>query len=427
MSEDGPRRPSHMNSPASAPPQESAPWKPETDRPTLSTGLPFVLAVWAASRLLYLVCGSIFARVLPVGGFYRLTPDVPFGTLNIWAHWDGAWYVGIAGEGYGASTPASTAFFPLYPLVVRSFTELFGGPVSIEALSIWAPLISLLCLPFALYFIYQIATQGWGERVGRNTVLAIALFPTTFFLNCAYTESLFLALSGGCIWALRVRKDLLVACVLGWLATATRNVGIFLMVPLALEWINNIERYRWRGWYLLVVPSGLLAYMGYLWARFGDPLLFYTAQGYWNRRHTGPVALVVDIFSEAFGSLGSLIGSAPPAGSALEGVLSRIHGANDAYSLLFLLFALALFGMGFRVLPLSLSLYTLLLLLTAVTFGKPATPLMGFSRYILVAFPIFITLATLLQSRRAMISWLSLSTAVSLVFCAFFVSWRFVA
>ena len=78
-------------------------------------------------------------------------------------------------------------------------------------------------------------------------------------------------------------------------------------------------------------------------------------------------------------------------------------------------------------LPLSLSLYTLLLLLTAITFGKPATPLMGFSRYILAAFPLFITLATRLHNCRAMISWLSLSTAVSLVFCAFFVSWRFVA
>ena len=88
---------------------------------------------------------------------------------------------------------------------------------------------------------------------------------------------------------------------------------------------------------------------------------------------------------------------------------------------------MALFGWGFRVLPLSLSIYTLLLIISAVTFGKPATPLFGFSRYILVAFPLFITLATLLESRRAMKAWLSFSTALSLLFCAFFVSWRFVA
>ena len=403
--------------------------KPGGDR--WSAGLLFVLAVYAASRLLYLVCGSIFARGLPVGPFYRLTPDVPFGKLNIWSHWDGIWYIGIAERGYEAAAPASTAFFPLYPLLVRSFAELFGGPISEGALSVWGMLISTLLLPLALFFVYRIAVDGWGEGVARGTVLILVFFPTTFFLNASYTESLFLTLSAGSLWAMRLRKDLLLACVLAALASATRNVGVFLFVPLLVEWVGDgglrAGRERWRGLYLILIPSGLLTYMGYLWVRFGDPFLFYSAQEYWNRRHTGPVTLVIDIFSEALGSLGALFGAGPPASTAMAGVLSRVHGANDAYSLLFLLLALVLFGLGFRVLPLSLSLYSCLLILTAVTFGKPATPLMGFSRYILVVFPLFITLATLLQSRRKMASWLSLSTAVSLVFCAFFVSWRFVA
>ena len=397
----------------------------------LSAGLRFVLAVYAASRLFYLISGSLLAYIVPVGWFYRRTPDVPVGTLNIWSHWDGIWYTQIAGEGYGASAPASTAFFPLYPLLVRSFAELFGGPLTQQALSVWAPLISLILLPFALYFIYQIALDGWGERVARGTVVILAFFPTTFFLNAAYTESLFLALSAGSLWAMRVRRDLLLACVLAGLAAATRNVGVFLVVPLLYEWVERgglaEGRERWRVVYLALVPSGLVAYMGYLWVRFGDPLLFYSAQEFWNRRHTGPLALVTDIFGEAYGSLQRLFGAQPPADSALGGVIERIHGANDAYALLFLLFTIALFGMGFRALPLSLSLYTLLLIISAVSYGKPATPLMGFPRYILVAFPLFITLATLLEDRRAMGTWLSFSAAVSLVFCAFFVSWRFVA
>ena len=395
------------------------------------SGLLVVLAVYAASRMLYLISGSLLAKVVPVGGFYRLTPDVPFGTLNIWAHWDGVWYTQIAAEGYEASAPASTAFFPLYPLLLRSFSELFGGPTSIEALSLWAPLISLLILPFSLYFLYHIALDGWGEQVAKGAVLSLAFFPTTFFLNSAYTESLFLALSAGSVWAIRVRRDLLLACVLGGFAAATRNVGVFLVVPLLYEWVRQggLEEggERIKGAYLALVPAGLVAYMGYLWVRFGDPLLFYSAQEYWNRRHTDPVTLVVDIFAEAFGSLKGLFGAQPPAGSALGSVIERLHGANDAYALLFLLFTVVLFAVGFRVLPLSLSLYTLLLLITAVSFGKPATPLMGFSRYVLVAFPLFITLATLLESRRALVTWLSFSAVASLLFCAFFVSWRFVA
>jgi len=52
---------------------------------------------------------------------------------------------------------------------------------------------------------------------------------------------------------------------------------------------------------------------------------------------------------------------------------------------------------------------------------------MGFPRYVLVAFPLFIVLAVLLENRRILAFWLVLSAVLSLVFCAEFVSWRFVA
>ncbi len=388
----------------------------------------FVLVVFAASRLFYLLAGALLAGLLPAGGFHRLTPDVPVGRLNIWAHWDGVWYSQIITEGYGAHAPASTAFFPLYPLLVRSFAELFGGPLSLGAASSWGMLISLAFLPLALYFVYRIAEDGWGEQVARATVLALAFFPTAFFFNSAYTESLFLALSGGSLWAARVRKDLLLGCVLAGLAGATRNVGVFLVVPLFIEWLKDARHYRWRGAYLALAPSGLVGYMVYLWWRFGDPFLFYSAQKLWDRRPVDPLTLTVDVFVEAYASVGKVLSPGAPASSALEGIIRRLHDPNDAYSLLFLLVTVALFVVGLRVLPLSLSLYTLLLFISAVSFGKPATPLMGFSRYVLVAFPLFITLAVLLEGRpRATGVYLSISAAASLVFCAFFVSWRFVA
>ena len=396
--------------------------------------LGFVLLVYAASRLFYLLAGALFAGVLPAGGFYRLTQDVPLGTLNIWAHWDGAWYARIAAEGYAERAPESTAFFPLYPLLVRSLAELFGGPISLGAASMWGTLLSLLCLPLALFFVYRVVEDGWGDTVARIATLALAFFPTTFFLNSAYTESLFLLLSAGSLWAWRVKGDLLLACVLGGLAAATRNVGVFLLAPLAYEWFRDARNSGWRGDLLLrgaclaLVPSGLVGYMGYLWARFGDPLLFYSAQEYWNRRPIDPLALAVDVVVEAYASLGEAFGTRTATGSALGDLIGRLHAPNDAYSLLFLLVTVALFVVGLRVLPFSLSLYTFLLLISAVSFGKPATPLMGFSRYVLVAFPLFITLAVLLEGRpRATGVYLALSAAASLLFCAFFVSWRFVA
>jgi hypothetical protein len=399
--------------------------KRETGKDTLSNGLLFVLAACAVSRLFYLLAGAVFANYLPAGPFHWLTPDVPLGRLNIWAHWDGAWYSQIAAEGYTNS--ASSAFFPLYPLLMRSFAELFGGPLSLGALSLWGVLISLAVLPLALYFIYHIAEAHCGEQTAKGTVLALCFFPTAFFFNAVYTESLFLALSAGSLWAVRVRKDFLLGCALAAFATATRNVGVFLVVPLAYEWLKNAREYRWQGAYLVLAPSGLAAYAAYLWLRFGDLFHFYSAQSYWNRRPTHLSTLAADVLVEAYESVIAVVGPPPPANSVLEGLMARLNVATDAYNLLFLLFAVALLLLGLRVLPFSLSAYAFLLVVPAVFFGKPETPLMAFPRYVLMAFPLFITLAVLLKNRRLLGGWLVLSAAASLVLCAEFVSWRFVA
>src|SRR5215210_9302103 len=171
-----------------------------------STGVAFMLAVYAASRLFYLISGSLLAYLVPTASFQRVTLDVPSRSMNIWSHWDGEHYITLAMGGYlNPPDNASPAFFPMYPLLLRSFADLFGGPITKEALSVWGPLISLLFLPFALYFIYQIALDEFDERVAKGAVLILAFFPTTFFLNAAYTESLFLALSAGALWAVRVR------------------------------------------------------------------------------------------------------------------------------------------------------------------------------------------------------------------------------
>jgi hypothetical protein len=397
-----------------------------------STGVAFVLAVYAASRMFYLISGSLLARVVPTSSFQRVTSDVPSGSMNIWSHWDGEHYVALAMGGYlQPPDNVSPAFFPLYPLLMRSFAELFGGPLSQSALSVWGPLLSLLFLPFALYFVYHIALDGWGQRVAEGSVLAFAFFPTTFFLNAAYTESLFLALSAGSVWAMRVRKDLLLACVLGGFAAATRNVGIFLVAPLMYEWIRGggLEEgnERWRGIYLALVPSGLVAYMGYLWIRFGDPLLFYSAQQNWGRQATGPLATAGRAWESAAEGAGRLLDPGLWAHPSLGNLADHLAGANNLYNLCFFVFAVVVLLAGLRDLPLSLSIYGFLLVAPATLFGTPESPLMGTPRYVLVAFPIFIVLGLLSRKKLLFGGWLVLSTLTSLALCALFVSWRFVA
>jgi len=393
-----------------------------------STGVAFVLAVYAASRLFYLISGSLLAYLVPTSSFQRVTLDVPSGSMNIWSHWDGEHYVRLAMGGYlHPPDDVSPAFFPLYPLLLRSFAELFGGPITKEALSVWAPLLSLLFLPFALYFIYRIALDAFHERVAKGTVLILAFFPTTFFLNAAYTESMFLALSAGSLWAMRVRKDLLVACVLAGFAAATRNVGVFLVAPLTYEWIKDIERFRWRGIYLLLAPGGLFAYMGYLWVRFGDPLLFYSAQESWGRQATGPLDTASRAWVSAVEGAGRLLDPDLWAHPSLRNVANQLAGASNFFNLAFFVFAMVVLLAGSRYLPLSLTAYGLLLVAPATLFGTLGSPLMGTPRYVLVAFPVFIVLALLFRTRLLLGGWLVMSTLISLALCGLFVSWRFVA
>jgi Mannosyltransferase (PIG-V) len=398
-----------------------------------SKGLGFVLLVYVTSRLFYLVTGALFARVVPVGSFQRVTSDVPFGTMNTWSHWDGEHYVALATGGYLQPPDyVSPAFFPLYPLLMRSFAELFGGPLSLGTLSLWGVLISLLSFPFALYFIYHITLQSFSESTAKNTVLILALFPTTFFFNATYTESLFLALSAASMWALRVRKDLLLGCALAAFATATRNVGIFLIVPLAYEWIRGGVGREEYGWWrgigcMVIASSGLAFYSAYLWLRFGNPLLFYTEQQRWGREATTPLTTLRNALLEGGEDLREFFDPRLRADPSLGLIVDHIGAASDAYNLAFLGIALLLLALGLRMLPFSLSAHSFLLILPPVFFGTPQGPLMGLPRYLLVAFPIFIVLGALLKDRRLLSGWLVLSGAASLVLCALFVSWRFVA
>ncbi|HET7269470.1 MAG TPA: hypothetical protein VFI90_00145, partial [Rubrobacter sp.] len=178
---------------------------------------------------------------------------------------------------------------------------------------------------------------------------------------------------------------------------------------------------------LALVPGGLIAYMGYLWLRFGDPLLFYSAQRDWGRRATGVLDTAGRAWESAVEGAGRLLDPGLWAHPSLGNLADHLSGANNLYNLAFFVFAVVVLLAGLRDLPLSLSIYGLLLVAPAALFGTPESPLMGTPRYVLVAFPIFIVLGLLSRNKLLFGVWLVLSAAVSLVLCALFVSWRFVA
>ena len=381
---------------------------------------PFVLAVFAGSRVLFLGVGALAAFLLP-GAEPGGSPLEPPGFLNYWAHWDGAWYSEIATQGYDERYPASTAFFPLYPLLVRVGSFIWDGP------AFWGVLVSLLSTLFTLYFVYRIAEKLYDVRAARAATLALAFFPTAFFLNAVYTEALFLVFTTGSIWAAYVRRDLLLAGIFGALAALTRNLGVLLLIPLFYEWLRNYREFGARGLVELgFVPAGLAAYGVYLWSRFGDPLVALRQQeAYWGRTLASPVTTLQNALDAAAGSANYLLEPAtlflnPSAGPSLE--------ASNALNLGFLVLFLVVAGVGLVLLPPGLSVYALALVLLPVLTPSPMFPLMSLPRFMLGAFPLFLVLGYVLsRNRPALFTWLVLSSVLGAALTALFVSWRWVA
>jgi hypothetical protein len=306
-------------------------------------------------------------------------------------------------------------------MLVRIGAALGGGP------ALWGVLVSLVATAFALYFLYRIAEKFRGREVARATVLAFAFFPTAFFLNAVYTEALFVAFAAGSFWAVYVRRDLLLAGLLGALAAATRNFGVLLLIPLAYEWLRNRREFGWWGaLWVGFVPAGLLGYMVFLWARFGEPMFFFRQQGvYWGRELTDPATALGMAWTRAGDGMrhfldpaALFLGRAP--GPGLE--------ASNTVNIVFLVLFLVLMGVGFALLPPGLSVYTFLITLLPVLTPSPLIPLMGFPRYMLGAFPLFLVLGYLLsRSRLALCLWLFAAGGLGMAFTILFVTWRWVA
>jgi hypothetical protein len=380
----------------------------------------FVLVAFSLSRLLFMGTGALAAVLLPQADPAG-DPLGPGGFLGYWAYWDGAWYAEIATEGYGDRAPASSAFFPLYPMLVKLGAAVGGGP------AFWGVLISLVSALLALFFVYRIAEKLYDARAARAAALCLAFFPTAFFLNAVYTEALFLALTAGSLWAALVRRDFLLAGLFGALAAATRNVGVLLLAPLFIEWARHRRELGPRGLLgMTLVPAGLAAYAAYLWARFGDPILFARQQGdYWNREVSGPLATLGDAWTAAGVGVGYVL---DPATLLLGTDATPALEASNVLNLVFLVFFLAVALAGLFVLPPGLWVYTAALVLLPALAPSPRFPLMSLPRFVLGAFPVFLVLGYLLsRSRWTLAAWLVFSGGLGGALTALFVTWRWVA
>lgn len=219
--------------------------------------------------------------------------------IGAFAVWDGEHYVRIADEGYSYDPErmSNVAFYPAFPLLGRAVARLTGWRTEYALLLVAQ--VSLLG-SFIMLGRYVTARTGEADSVQR-TLLAFGLFPTTFYLRMAYTESTFILLAILVLYGMKQRWPVVVLAVLAGAATATRAIGVALAPVLLLHvWERchaesslraALLSFTWRA--ILLGPLacwGLLGFMAYQQAAFGTPLASVQTQRHWAMRPSLPAA-----------------------------------------------------------------------------------------------------------------------------------------
>jgi hypothetical protein len=332
------------------------------------------------------------------------------------ARWDAVWYLSIAHHGYDG---ASTAFFPLYPLLVRALAP-FGQP---SALLLMGYFVSLLAFAGALFLLRRLAELELGAAAARRTVMLLAFFPGALWFGAPYSESLFLLLSVGAVYAARTGHWAWAgACAA--LASGTRSAGVLLLVPLALLWWRaRARRARDLAW-LALAPAGLAAFTGYLALARGDGFAYLHLQEVWYRSFAGPFGAVLEGAVAAWeGARQLLSGSRSPVYFEQAGGDPFVAAAHNLELFAFLVFAAVATAGVLRRLPAPYGAYTVAALALPLSFSVAPQPLMSLPRFVAVLFPLFMWLAT----RRGYRITLAVSALLLCVLTARYATWHWVA
>lgn len=342
------------------------------------------------------------------------------------ARWDSTWFLQIADHGYGDGG-ARAAFFPLYPLAVR-----VAGFVTGSAL-VGGVLVSVACLLGALVLLHRLTALELDIPAADATVWLVALFPVSFFGSAVYSESLFLLLSVGAVYAARTDRWAW-AGALAALAALTRSAGAVLVVPLALLW--------WRGGRgrralapalaLAAVPLAVAGFCAGL-ALAGLPAdAPFTAQRVWMREFAGPFVGVRD------GAVAAWQGARQLLSGQREHVYFTQAGGDPfvVARMNLMLFGFLVLGAGavvgvLRRLRVEYAAYVVAALALPLSYPVGPQPLMSLPRFELVLFPLFMWAGWWVsRPRRAALARpvaYALSAGLLVVLCAQFATWHWVA
>jgi hypothetical protein len=335
-----------------------------------------------------------------------------------WVRYDGGWYVDIARRGYWyiPDQPSSVAFFPAYPLLMRGVGRV------IDNIPLAGIFITMASGAGALVAFHQWCRDRLSPQAALTAVACLALYPYAYYLyGAVYGDALFLLCALVAFLAFE-RDHMVVAGLAGAAATGTRLVGVAVVVGLVVGVVERRRvvtradgrrpafawrRLRPRDAGVLLSVGGLAAWMGYLWNRFDDPLLFQTIQAEWGQQSGWRTWFKLDFF---------VAWRTYPGRFYTHGLLIQ------AVLLALVVLVIPVVGrrFGWR--------YGAYVATLVAIPAVGSQDLQGMGRYLLGAFPAFAVLGSLLADRPAVRRWaLLLSAVVLVVFTGMFANGRYIS
>lgn len=226
----------------------------------------------------------------------------PVKVLDNFQRFDSYWFLNIARNGYRyfgvqeqidrtsripQERETNITPFPLYPASIW-LLSLAVGDRTLSGI-----MISLGCFLASLLLLYRMVREDHGDRVAGRAVLYLSIFPTSWFYNAIYSESLFLLLTLLCLHQARKGRAL-AAGLFGMGASMTRLAGGLLVAPVAAEFMMRDDwRIKWRNLFPAFLAGALttlgwFGYFIYLRGLTGSIFSYFIAQRGWHKGFAAP-------------------------------------------------------------------------------------------------------------------------------------------
>ncbi|OGM75350.1 hypothetical protein A2382_04665 [Candidatus Woesebacteria bacterium RIFOXYB1_FULL_38_16] len=336
--------------------------------------------VYATLSRLYLLIISILSPLfLPLyqGYLGKELLSSPY-FLWSWANFDGRHYIEIAQIGYRRF---NYVFFPGYPILIKLLSLLFHPVIS-------GITISLVCFFLLVKYLNKLILLDYKKNISQLAILLLIFFPTSFYFQSVYTESLFVLLSVLTFYFARQKKWLQSGIAAG-LLTLTRHSGLAIIPALFAEWYFSKKHPRKINLKEIIkelLPMLFLAFLGfaifllYLQITRGDALIFKKSFSAWGRQE---FTFLPVVFYRYFKIL----------------ILVNPHE---------LVYWIAVLELVSFIFLLTLSIYTIfkvrisyaVFCLTTLFLSSLSGTFLGTPRYALHLFPVFIALSQILLKKK---------------------------